>query len=372
MLKNYAVYELQPGMLLGKDVHNEQGARLAEAGTVLTAQMIEGFDNWGVFSVTVDEADKETAKEIVPEGTVLAKADPTTENISNPGYVQNYQIKLAEMGAIYEQMSTSFKIDKRAILALVNDERFWALCRDNNAIIQLHSIDRNDEYIVHHSLNMGILAGLMGIWLKFSAEQRTQLVLAAMLCDSGMVQVPLSIRSKKGKLEVDEMNLVRRHTVLGRSMIVETKMDAADKIADGVLQHHERNDGSGYPNGLHKAQITDYGRILALLDIYDAMASNRNYAKRTSPFDIFKILFDDIMSNKLDTEYGVCFVKNVCHSLNGAWCMLSNGERAKIVYIDETRVNGMPMVQTEGGKFIDLNTNSSVKLDYMLTAEEST
>ncbi|MDO4203244.1 MAG: HD domain-containing phosphohydrolase [Selenomonadaceae bacterium] len=352
-------------MKLGKDVHNDQGARLAETGTVLTDAMIDGFDNWGIFSVIIDEPEKEA------EGAAAAKVDPSAEHLSNPNYILNYRIKLTELHVIYDKMATTFEIDKDAVLRLVNDDRFWALCHDNNAITQLHSLDRSDEYIIHHSLNMGILAGLMGIWLKMNEARRTQLVIAALLCDSGMLQIPLSIRAKKGKLETDEMNLIRRHTVLGRSMILESDLTAAEEIAEGVIQHHERNDGSGYPKALRKEQIGDFGRILALVDIYDAMASNRNYAKRTSPFDIFQVLFDDIMNNKMDTEYGVCFVKNVCHSLNGAWGMLSNGERAKIVFIDETRVNAMPMVQTESGKFIDLNTSSDVKLEYLLTSEET-
>ena len=364
MLKHYAIYELQPGMKLGKDVHNEQGASLAEKGTILTDAMIDGFDNWGIFSVVIDEPEKET------EETVLSKANPTDEHLSNPDYILNYRIKLTELHVIYNKMAETFEIDKDAVLRLVNDDRFWALCKDSNAITQLHGLDRSDEYIIHHSLNMGILAGLMGIWLKMSEERRTHLVISALLCDSGMLQIPLSIRAKKGKLEADEMNLIRRHTVLGRSMIAESGLDSANDIAEGVVQHHERNDGSGYPKALRKEQISDFGRILALVDIYDAMASNRNYAKRTSPFDIFQLLFDDIMNNKLDTEYGVCFVKNVCHSLNGAWGMLSSGERAKIVFIDDSRVNAMPMVQTESGKFIDLNTASDVKLEYMLTSEE--
>ena len=80
-------------------------------------------------------------------------------------------------------------------------------------------------------------------------------------------------------------------------------------ILFGVLQHHERCDGSGYPYGVCRAQISDFGRVMAILDIYDAMTADRSYAKKKSPFDIFAILHDDIMSGKLDTEYGVYFTK---------------------------------------------------------------
>lgn len=363
MLKRYTIYELQPGMKLGKDVFNDDGVILAEAGAEVTNSMIDGFDLWGVFSVIIDEPETEKYE-------VIVKADPTAEHVSNPDFVLNYRINLTGLHVIYDKILTDGKIDREAILKLVSDPRFWALCHDRNSVIQLHCIDRKDEYLIHHSLNMGILAGLMGNWLRMSKERRTQLVIAALLCDSGMQRIPVAIRTKKGKLEANEMSLVRRHTALSSEMIMHSGLDSAAEIAEAVRQHHERNDGSGYPQGAFKEQISDFGRILALLDIYDAMASNRNYATRTSPFDIFHVLFDDIMSNKLDTEYGICFVKNVCHSLNGAWGMLNTGERAKIVYIDESRINSKPMVQTESGKFLDLNTSADVHLDYLLTREE--
>lgn len=107
--------------------------------------------------------------------------------------------------------------------------------------------------------------------------------------------------------------------------------------------------------------ISRFGRLLAILDIYDAMAGDRVFAKRRSPFDVFAILYDDILNGKLDTEYGVFFLKNLCHSLNGSWVQLSNGEQGRIVYIDESRVTSLPVVQTASGEFIDLNTERGVK-----------
>ena len=76
------------------------------------------------------------------------------------------------------------------------------------------------------------------------------------------------------------------------------------------------------------------------------------------------------MKGKLDTKYSIMFINKLCHSLNGNWVGLSNGERAKIVYIDESRVTSLPIVQTIKNEFIDLNTRHDIKVDALLTANE--
>lgn len=128
MLKNYAIYELQPGMKLGKDVFNNDGINLTEAGAEVTNSMIYGFDLWGVFSVIIDEPEAEKRE-------VIVKANPATEHVSNPDFVLNYRINLTELHIIYDKILTDGKIDREAILKLVSDPRFWALCHDRNSII---------------------------------------------------------------------------------------------------------------------------------------------------------------------------------------------------------------------------------------------
>ena len=82
------------------------------------------------------------------------------------------------------------------------------------------------------------------------------------------------------------------------------------------------------------------------------------------------MISDDILSGRLDTFLGVKFIRNLCHALNGNWVKLNNGEEAKIVYIDESRISSLPVVETEGGDFIDLNTDRSKSIDIMLTYKE--
>ena len=136
---------------------------------------------------------------------------------------------------------------------------------------------------------------------------------------------------------------------------------------NGVIQHHERNDGSGYPSGLEGDQISTFGKVLAVLDSYDAMASSRTYAEKRSPFEVFKILYADVLDGKLDSEYAVLFMRKLNAAL---WLRLSDGTAGRIVYIDESRVTAMPVVQLVDGGFIDLNTVKDITVVEIMTAAD--
>ena len=108
------------------------------------------------------------------------------------------------------------------------------------------------------------------------------------------------------------------------------------------------------------------------MDIYDAMVANRSYAKRNSPFDIIKVLYNDVLAGKLDTRFSIVFMKKLLQAINGSWVGLSDGRRGKIVYLDDSRVTALPIVQTTKGDFVDLNRRTDIKVDALLTAQEAT
>ena len=218
--------------------------------------------------------------------------------------------------------------------------------------------------------NVGILAGIVGKWLQYTPEQIKEIVTAGMLSEIGKVKVPKEILNKKSKLEPEEFDQIKRHVDYGYDMLKNSPIKNQTAVLSGILHHHERCDGTGYPNHLKGDQISDYGKIIAILDIYDAMAANRSYAKRNSPFDIFKVLYDDVLKGKLDTRFGILFMRNLRRSLNGNWVGLDDGQRAKIVYIDEARVISQPVVQTTKNEFIDLNKKTDLKIEALLTARE--
>ena len=357
MLVSYDVDVLRSGMKVGRDVLDLDGKVILKKNTTLNADLIQNLIGQNVFSVYIDEeAEEESAI--------------SEDHLLDNDYLEHYKKTLDKLQGLYYKVSSGLELDTRDLDYILEPENISKLCDGATAVTQIHNMTRDGDYTIHHAANVGILAGLVGKWLQYKKDQIAEIVAAGMLSEIGKVKVPKEILNKKGRLEPEEFDQIKRHVDYGYDMLKVSPIKNQTAVLSGVLHHHERCDGTGYPNHLKGDQISDYGKIIAILDIYDAMAANRSYAKRNSPFDIFKVLYDDVLKGKLDTRFGILFMRNLRRSLNGNWVGLDDGQRAKIVYIDEARVISQPVIQTTKNEFIDLNKKTDLKIEALLTARE--
>jgi len=373
MLKKYAVDQLKEGMVVGQAVYKEDMSVLLGEGTVLNQQMIDSLSERNIVSVEIREEGGEEVPAPMPKRAqgvqgAAVKTIPLKEPILDEGYVRDYGECFIELKAIFEVTKAHGSVDKDSAEALA--QNILPLCSGAKAVAHIHNMTLKGEYTIHHSLHVAILAGLMGKWLKMPQKDQLRLITAGFLILIGNLRIEQAMLDKEGVLTPDERKIMQEHPKFGHELIMAGGLGEDKEIAEAVLQYHERCDGSGYPRGLVKEEIGEFARILALMDMYDAMASDRSYAKKRSPFEVFNILSDDIMNGRLDTEFGFRFIRRVCHSLNGNWVKLSNGEAGKIIYIDESRLASLPVVQTMDGEFMDLNLRTDVKAEYLLTSRE--
>ena len=357
MLVSYDVDVLRSGMKVGRDVLDLDGKVILKKNTTLNADSIQKLIGQNVFSVYIDEEEEE-------------ESEISEEHLLDNVYLEHYKKTLDKVQDLYYKVSRGLELDTRNLEFIIEEDNIKELCDGATAVTQIHNMTRDGDYTIHHATNVGILAGLFGKWLHYNKDQVNELVMAGILSEIGKVKIPKEILNKKGKLEPEEFEQIKRHVDYGYDMLKFSPIKDQTAVLSGVLHHHERCDGTGYPNHLKGDQISDNGKIIAILDIYDAMAANRSYAKRNSPFDIFKVLYDDVLKGKLDTRFGILFMRNLRRSLNGNWVGLNDGQRARIVYIDETRVIAQPVVQTAKNEFIDLNKKTDLKVEALLTARE--
>lgn len=353
LLKRYSVEELKAGMVVGRSVYDEQQKELVAEGTILTNQLIFSMLDRPIFSVLVRE--EKVASELIDQ------------HVLDTGFVNKYEAILQQLRGIFDGARKTGQVDVDGIRRIVR-AHLMELVDGLKAINHVHNIYREGAYLLHHSINVAILSGVLGQWLNFPPDKVEDLVCAGLMHDIGKTQVPLEILDKPGRLSDEEMAIMRRHSARGFDLMRYGKLKDNKNVLFGILQHHERMDGSGYPGQVKGDEIVEFGRIIAIADVYDAMAANKVYARKQSPFDIFNLLADE-MTTKLDTKYCVLFIKNICHSLNGNWVELSTGEKAKIIYIDESRIKALPVVQCEDGKFVDLN-REPVKITKLLSNAE--
>lgn len=182
---------------------------------------------------------------------------------------------------------------KKAIAGIVD-----LILKDDEAAEGLIQITDHDYYTYTHSVNVGLWAVSLAktLYRDSWAHDLHELGAGFFLHDIGKVRIDPGIINKPGRLTYEEMEEMKRHPALGFRILSETRqLTEESKII--VLQHHERQDGLGYPKGLRGEQIHPYAKICAIADVFDALTSNRSYRQGSRPFEALKIMKAQMISH---------------------------------------------------------------------------
>ena len=377
MLKAFAVRSLLPEMLIGRTVYDGDSEKvLVEGGTVLDRDTIKMLKEKGVASVYVDEdsilAAVQKEKEIKRESEKAAEAPVPERSVKlDSKYEEDYRYVYGEMEKLFTEAAETGKLNMGILQSVMSSGRLRDLYKEGaTAVSMMYSMNQEGDYNLHHCVHLAILGGLMARWMGLTGIDRQNMVLAGLFLDIGKQMIPKDLLEKKGLLTEEEFDILKNHVVDSFKIVEGSELAGRTDLMNGIIQHHERNNGTGYPSGLNGDVITTFGKVLAILDCYDAMASSRSYAAKRSPFEVFKVLYADVLDGKLDSEYAVLFMRKMNAALNGCWLRLSDGSAGRIVYIDESRVTAMPVVQLADGGFIDLNTVKDLTVVESMTASD--
>jgi len=139
------------------------------------------------------------------------------------------------------------------------------------------AVDAKDAYTCGHSERVALLGRYLAVQIGLSPDEVEQVYMAGLLHDVGKIGVPESVLQKAGRLTSEEFEIIKKHPRIGARILADVKQ--LERIVPGVLHHHERFDGHGYPDGLTAEEIPLIGRIICLADCFDAITSNRTYRK---------------------------------------------------------------------------------------------
>jgi HD-GYP domain-containing protein (c-di-GMP phosphodiesterase class II) len=244
------------------------------------------------------------------------------------------------------------KVDKEGTISMDVPDR---LSEEINQKIELtdpallieciNSMRSPDNYLNSHSVNVAMLNGMIGTWLKLPQAEIDILIKTGLLHDMGKLRVPLEILNKPGPLDDREFAEMKKHSVYSYE-ILKLSGETDNRILEGTLSHHERINGSGYPSGLQITQISLYARITAVSDVYDAMVAKRVYKDSHSPFEILDEFAFHKFSN-LDIGIVNVFLEKMPTALLGKSVLLSDGRTAKVSYINPQNFS-YPIVEFEG------------------------
>ena len=218
--------------------------------------------------------------------------------------------------------------------------------------VQLLQGDDLYSYIYRHALSVAVISMAIGQYLSLPPDDVLQLGKCASMHDIGMFLIPMDILQKPAAFKKDEIEIVKRHSMLGYRSLV--KMEVADEtISNGILHHHERLDGSGYPLGLTGDNIPLWSRIVAVADVYDAMTSPRPHRVALTPAETCEFIMGSANS-AFEYDIVAALLRRIEFYPVGICVKLSSGDNA--VVMENTRNQLRPVVRVlQTDSAIDLN-----------------
>lgn len=403
--------ELVIGMIAIEDIVTPSGQILADAGTPLTRQIINKMKLYNVDSAAVDSNDiivkqvlfmsSETALEaptpapapapvpVPAPAPVVEPAHPTPvtvtpkENEKVITYKEETQSNSRRMMVSHE--FKGFQVDYLLYIEYLKDvfanisktpgyaintseliARLAPLYTSRNTIVELfdmiHQMHSINDTIFAHCVNVALISRMMGRWLHLEQHDLDILTCSGLLHDIGKLSIPNEILNKPGKLSDEEFALIMAHPKAGYEMLRNQNIDT--RIKQAALMHHERYDGSGYPNKLSSELLSDFAMIIAIADVYDAMTAARSYREPLCPFQVIE-KFELEGFQKYHTKYIYVFLHNIASTYQSNRVMLSDGRGCKIVMLNQSTLS-KPIVQFDDGSCLDLSSQRNLYIKKLL------
>ncbi len=373
--------ELQPGMVALEAVTTPLGQILAPAGTELTRQIINKMKLYNSEYAIVDLPELVEEEPEIEAAPAPAPVEPPAPKVPKT-YVE--ETKTHSQKIVESTEFRDFQMDYTRALAYLKDafegaknksytieedeliKSVYPLFVSRNTITevfdmlnQMHSLD---DSVYAHCINVALISRMIGRWLHLEQHDLDTLTCCGLLHDIGKIMIPDEILNKPGKLTDDEFVLIKAHPKYGYELLRNQNIDS--RIKHAALMHHERYDGSGYPNGLTSELLSDFAMIVAIADVYDAMTAARSYRVPLSPFQVIAN-FEEDGFQKYHTKYIYVFLNRIASTYQNNRVMLNDGRACKIVMLNQNSLS-RPIVQFDDGECLDLSTQRSLYITRIL------
>ncbi len=306
MIKKIAVEQLQPGMY----VHDMNCGWMSHP-FIMSRFLVEDdrvaskLTDWGIREVYIDtekgddiqgarseaDVDEEIHQKVVAAATSV---EPLRAEVPLKYEMVTARKIHAEAVHLIHSIMTDVRLGKQVEMERVEPmvERIAeSILRNRDALIILGRIKRKDQYTFHHSVSVCALMTAFMKSLDLDADMIRQAGIGGLLHDIGKTQIPETILNKPGRLTEEEFEIMKGHVPLGVQILEQA--GGVSTIATLVAaQHHERYDGSGYPARLKADGLSMLGQLASIVDVYDAITSDRVYHERIEPAAALRKIFE--------------------------------------------------------------------------------
>jgi HD-GYP domain-containing protein (c-di-GMP phosphodiesterase class II) len=251
------------------------------------------------------------------------------EEVDNAGFVykETSSVVRSFMQDVQLGKTINVEIAKKAVAQCVD-----SILHAPDALLWMTQLKQRDLYTSQHSMNVCILAIALGRQINLSVDELNNVGLCGMMHDMGKMKVPLEILNKPGKLDPKELKIMQSHAEMGWKLLLSSSGLYPGAI-DVAYSHHEQLDGKGYPRGLSAEQITPYTRIVAIVDMYDAITSDRVYQNGRTHLEAINIM-TRACDTHLDSGLTYKFIECLGIYPPGSIVEMTNGEVAIVIEIN--------------------------------------
>ncbi|WP_092333256.1 HD-GYP domain-containing protein [Desulfosporosinus hippei] len=259
----------QVGELSSLDLFDQQGILLLSKGKPITANILELLRKRKLY----------TLKYKLNKSQGCNKTYKFDES--------EYQDIVGNVREVFEDMCL-FSVDHLYKTLSAVDKIIHELEGADQVYIDLNKFRQFDDDTYIHSVNVAILATLIGMQIGFAGQTLRDLTLGALLHDIGKGSIPPEILNKPSELTSKELEIIKKHPLIGEEMLKEADLSA--EVLSIIRHHHERWNGHGYPDGVSQQAITLSAQVVAVSDVFDALISDRPYRKGLPPYYALELI----------------------------------------------------------------------------------
>ncbi|WP_216829502.1 HD domain-containing phosphohydrolase [Alkalihalobacterium elongatum] len=340
--------ELIKGDILCDDIYFKDKLLLLSAGTVINREAVKKLATWGIRQVNVIEplgynGSKETkrkkkdkilySRQLFDIKQLFYEGLQYVVNESRYGYVLNndYQLRWLE-------------------------NLFVAIMSDDRISITLFRLKRVDSYSYFHSFDVFLLGSLFA--KSLGVEDIKTFATGCLIHDVGKLKIPKEILRKEGKLTKSEFEVMQNHTIYGVEWV--RKNNLSPIFEQLIKSHHERLDGSGYPEGLVDHELSTEVRLLSIVDTYSALTLKRPYRDPFTATKAIELLLNK--KHKYDLAFLICYIELLNIYPTDSIVKLSNGKTARVKEVNETQPYRPILEELDGSGIFELPVNLSVTI----------
>lgn len=301
---------LRDGMVLGKTLYGVNNQVMLTAGSVLTKSYIHKISLLRYNGLYVEDY---LSKDLPVVNFISDELKQKTVKGIKGIFIDNTLSQSQSQITKAKNMQETKMLVENIVDEILNNK---------NLMVNMIDLKVFDEYTFYHSVNVTVLSIVVGVALRLPKEQLYKLGLAALMHDIGKVFIPKEILNKPGKLEPEEFEVMKSHSEIGYRHVKEY-YDLPITSYVGILQHHEKYDGTGYPEKRKGEGISLFGRIISICDVYDALTSDRPYRRGMLPSEAMEYIMGG-GGSMFDPKLVMLFTKKIAPYPIGTCVKLSN------------------------------------------------